>query len=119
MERADKVAIGWFVMRTKQYLACIRPTGGALALGTMHFADEIRNAADLDDIPGRLDLTDKERRVAKQLLTSLASEWEPDKYEDTYREAVLQLIERKGKAREIEITLGSSERSPPRRAGWP
>jgi DNA end-binding protein Ku len=103
MERANKVAIGRFVMRTKQYLACIRPMDGVLALETMHFADEVRNAKDLDNVPGRLKLTDKERRVAKQLLDSLASEWEPDKYEDTYRTAVLQLIKRKGKGEEIEL----------------
>ena len=103
MQRANKVAIGRFVMRTKQYLACIRPMDGALALETMHFADEVRNAKDLDNIPGRLKLTDKERRVAKQLLDSLASEWDPDKYEDTYRDAVLDLIKRKGKGEEIEL----------------
>jgi DNA end-binding protein Ku len=103
MDRANKVAIGRFVMRTKQYLSCIRPMDGVLALETMHFADEIRDAKDLDNLPGRLKLTDKERRIAKQLLDSLASEWEPDKYEDTYRDAVLQLIKRKGKGQEIDI----------------
>jgi DNA end-binding protein Ku len=103
MQRANKIAIGRFVMRTKQYLCTVRPGDNVLLLETMHFADEIRDAKDLDNLPGRIKLTDKERRIAKQLIDSLESEWEPEKYHDTYREAVLDLIKRKGKGEEIDI----------------
>ena len=103
MQRAGKVAIGRFVMRTKQYLACVRPGDGVLMIETMHFADEIRDPKDLDNLPGRIKLNDKEKRVAAQLIESLSTEFEPKKYKDTYREAVLDLIKKKSKGEEIEI----------------
>jgi DNA end-binding protein Ku len=103
MKRSDKVAIGRFVMRTKQYLATIRPMDKVLALETMHFHDEVRDAKDLDNLPGRNQLNEKEKRVATQLIDSLATDFNPKKYKDTYREALLDLIRKKGKGEEIEI----------------
>jgi DNA end-binding protein Ku len=90
-------------MRTKQYLATIRPMDKVLALETMHFHDEVRDAKDLDNLPGRIQLNEKEKRVATQLIDSLATDFDPKKYKDTYREALLDLIRKKGKGEEIEI----------------
>ncbi|MBW3610503.1 MAG: Ku protein [Actinomycetota bacterium] len=103
MEEANKVAIARFVLRSKQYLAAIRPARGALVLETMFFADEVRDPAhDIDDLPGDdVELSERERRVAGQLIESLSSDWEPERYHDTYRERVLELIGRKAEGDQI------------------
>ena len=102
MKRSGKVAIGRFVMRGKQYLGCIRPAGNVLVLETMYFPDEVRDPKELD-VPGKLKLTDKELKIAQQLVDSLTSPWKPDRYHDTYRERVLELIKAKGKGKEVDF----------------
>jgi DNA end-binding protein Ku len=105
MEDADKVAIARFVLRTKQYLAAIRPARGVLVLETMFFADEVRDPKrDIDEVPGDdVELGERERRIATQLIDSLTSDWEPERYHDTYRERVLELIGRKAEGDEIVV----------------
>lgn len=103
MSRSGKVAIARFVMRTKQYLAAVRAGDGVLLLETMHFHDEIRAADDLDALPGRIKVADKERKIADQLIRSMATDFDPTRYQDTYRKAVLDLVKRKGKGEEIEV----------------
>ena len=105
MDDAGKVGIGRVVIRNKEYLAAIRPYGKrALAMETMLFPDEI---VDVDDIPGLPDRTprvgEKEMKMARQLVESLSSEWEPDRYHDTYREQVLGYIKKKAKGKTVEI----------------
>lgn len=97
MERSQKVGIARFVMRTKQYLAAIRPVDGKLVLSTMVYPDEVNAPAEipeLADVEG-VEVSDRELDMAEQLVESLAAEFEPAKFHDTYREQVLALIERK------------------------
>jgi len=97
MERSQKVGIARFVMRTKQYLAAIRPVDGKLVLSTMVYPDEVNAPADiaeLGDVDG-VEISEKELAMAEQLVDSLAADFEPEKFRDTYREQVLALIERK------------------------
>lgn len=101
MDDAGRIAIGRFVMRTKEHLVAIRPVGGALALETMLFPDEVVAAKDVENVPSRTKVTDRERRAAKQLIDSLTVDWDPARYHDTYREAVLDMIKRKAKGEEI------------------
>ena len=103
MKQSKKVAIARFVMREKQYLATIRPIGDLLGLSTMYFADEVRGADDVANVPQDVKVNDREIAMAEQLIDSLSSEWEPDKYHDTYQERVLELIERKAKGEDIVI----------------
>ena len=98
MEESGKVGVARFVMRSKQYLCAIRPKDGALVLSTMVYADEVNEpaeipeVADLDDVT----LTKKELDMARQLIASLTvDEFDPERFEDTYRNQVLDLIERK------------------------
>ncbi|HEX7167806.1 MAG TPA: Ku protein, partial [Acidimicrobiales bacterium] len=97
---SGRIAIGRFVMRSKQYLGAIRPVGNVLMLETMFFPDEVRDPKALD-VPGKIQLSDREKKVAKQLVESLTSSWDPSQYHDTYREAVLELIERKAKGEDV------------------
>jgi DNA end-binding protein Ku len=102
MESAGKVGIGRFVLRTKEYLAAVRPMGKALALSTMLHADEVVDQSELEGLPGadarpRV----KELHMARQLVESLATGFDPKKYKDTYREELLELLTRKAEGEEI------------------
>ena len=104
MNDTGKVGIARFVMRGKQYLAAIRPRGDVLALETMFFADEVRDPTKaIDHLPTDVDVSKRELEVARKLIDSLSTSWEPDRYEDTYRSRVMDLIKRKGKGEQIEI----------------
>lgn len=104
MEQQQRVAIGAVVMRRKEYLAAIRPLDGALALSTMRFADEIVDKATIDEIPTRGAKPDrKELALATQIIDALASDWQPEKYHDTYTEELRDIIRRRSEGEEIEI----------------
>ena len=102
MRRTNRAAIGTFVMRGKQYLVAVRPDRDVLAMETLFFADEVRDPAkELDSLPVRGKAKDKELQMATQLIESMADEWRPDRYRDTYRDRVAKLIEDKHRGREI------------------
>ncbi|HET8784603.1 MAG TPA: Ku protein [Candidatus Limnocylindrales bacterium] len=105
MEASGKVAIARVVLRSKEQLVAIRPAGELLMMETMIFADEVVPHDDLDDLPDAKDLKVSEREVkmAQQLIDSLSSEFEPEKYRDEYRDKVLDLIERKAQGEEIAV----------------
>jgi DNA end-binding protein Ku len=110
MEDAGRVAIARFVLRTKQHLVAIRPYGRVMALATLWFADEVRDPADqVGDLPRHVKAGDKELKIAKQLIDSLTTSWDPKRYKDTYRSKVLDLIKRKGKGEEIEVEAEPEE----------
>ena len=93
MRETNKVAIAKVVIRQKESLVAIRPDDhDVLEMATMLFADEVVDPARLDDIPAAEDVKTNKREIdiAKQLIESLAGEFEPTKYKDTYREAVLE-----------------------------
>lgn len=110
MEEAGKVGIARFVMRTKQYLAAIRPVDGRLMLSTMVYADEIVEPSEVELFDGLddIELNDKELEMARQLISSLESDFVPDKHTDTYRQAVEELIDRKA-AGEETVTVAAVE----------
>jgi DNA end-binding protein Ku len=103
MADEGKVAIGRFVMRTKEYLAAVRPMDGILALETMFFPDEIRQPSEIENVPVRAKIEDRQMKMAKQLIGTLATDWDPKRYHDQYRERVLKLIRDKAKGKEIVI----------------
>jgi DNA end-binding protein Ku len=101
MTELNKVAIGRVVLRSKERLVAIRPLDGVLCIETMRYSDEVmaRDAIRPDD---DVELTERERTMAKQLVESLATDkFDPDKYHDEYREQLLDLIERKAAGEEI------------------
>ena len=106
MRESGKVAIAKVVIRSKEQLVAIRPApGGVLMMETMIFADEVVSPESIDDLPDPDDLnvSDRELKMAQQLIESLTSEFEPAKYKDEYREKVLELIERKASGQEIAV----------------
>ena len=112
MRQANKVAIGTVVMRNKEYPVAIRPDDDVLKLETMYFADEIRSPGkDLPDLPDADEVTDREVQMAKLLLESMESEWDPAKYHDTHREKVEALIEEKRQGHAIVTGVESAPAS--------
>jgi DNA end-binding protein Ku len=106
MREAGKVAIARVVLRSKEQLVAIRPApGGVLMMETMIFADEVVPPDTIEDLPAadELKTTDRELKMARQLIDSLSSDFEPEKYHDEYREKVLELIERKAAGEEIAV----------------
>jgi DNA end-binding protein Ku len=106
MEESEKVAVARVVLRSKEQLVAIRPApGGVLMMETMIFADEVVAPDQIDDLPAAKDLkvSDREVKMAQQLIDSLSSEFEPEKYRDEYREKVLELVERKASGEEIAV----------------
>jgi DNA end-binding protein Ku len=97
MEESGKVAVGTFVMRSKEYLAALRSIDGRLMLSTMAFPDEIVDAGSIDELEevGDVDVSRKELAMAEQLVASLSGPFEPERFHDSYREQVLELIEKK------------------------
>ncbi len=111
MQETGRVAIARFVMRSKEQLVAIRPMDGVLEMATMLFADEILAPDRLEEMPdpSEMETTERELDVAKQLVNSLAGDFNPDKYRDTYREEVLALIERKAQGEEIAVQPAVTE----------
>ena len=111
MEEAGKVGIARFVMRTKQYLAAIRPVDGRLLLSTMVYADEVVSTDEVELFDGldEVEVPDKEIDMARQLIASLEADFERDKHSDTYRLAVLDLIDRKAAGEETVVAATSDD----------
>ena len=105
MEASGKVAIARVVIRSKEALVAIRPAGDLLMMETMIFHDEVVPHDELDDLPEAKDLkaSDRELKMAQQLIDSLSNEFDPSRYRDEYRDKVLDLIERKASGEEIAV----------------
>lgn len=101
MRASGKVAIATAVLRTRESLCCVRPYDGALALSTMNRADEIVPVGSLE-LPETEKPSDRELQMAEQLVESLTSGFEPEKYPDLRRERVLELVHRKAEGQVIE-----------------
>jgi len=115
MRETGKVAIAKVVIRSKEQLVALRPVGDVLAMSTMVFADEVVDPKAIDDVPDpdAVQSSDRELDIAKQLVQSLAGDFEPGKYHDTYREEVLALIERKAAGEEVVVQPEREEAAAP------
>jgi DNA end-binding protein Ku len=103
MEAEKRAGVGAVVMRNKQYLAVTRPLDGALAMSTMRFADEVIPQSEVDPLPDRCPTDNSQLKLAKQIVQSLTTEWDPKRYHDTYTEELKDLIERRAKGEEIVV----------------
>ena len=103
MQSAGMVAIGRFVLRTRPHLVAIRPLENALALETLYFGDEVRDAGEVVRLPNEAP-SERELKTAQQLIRALATDWVPEKHADEYREELLDLLRRKSPATPAEHT---------------
>jgi DNA end-binding protein Ku len=102
MVDTGKAGVATMVMRDREHLVVLRPSGDALVVESLYFADEIRAAEDvIGELPGDDSFADRELKIAEQLIESLSVEWEPDRYHDTYRDRVQELIDSKREGRQV------------------
>jgi len=94
LAEGKKVGIAKVIIKTRQYLAGVKATKHALVLELMHFAEELSDAEKLN-VPKTLEPGKREMDMAKALVDSMSSKWDPQKYHDDYREALLEVIEEK------------------------
>jgi DNA end-binding protein Ku len=106
MRETGRVAIARVVIRSKEQLVALRPMGDdVLGISTMLFADEVVEPDKIDELSAaaEVEATKRELDIAKQLVESLAGPFDPSKYHDTYREEVIDLIERKAAGEKIAV----------------
>jgi DNA end-binding protein Ku len=102
LKDSNKVGIAKVVIKTRQYLAGVKPEDGVLVLELMHFADELADPGKLH-VPKKTEVGKREMNMAKSLIDSMSSKWNPEKYRDDYREALMEVIEEKVEAGGKEI----------------
>jgi DNA end-binding protein Ku len=95
-----KIGVAKVVISNREYLASVKPDGLFLVLDLMHFASEILAPEELKNGSATA-ITDKELKMAQSLVESMSVAWEPDKYRDEYRNAVMEMIEQKAQHKEV------------------
>jgi len=102
LQESKKIGIAKVVIKTRQYLAGVKPEDGLLVLELMHFADELADSSKLH-VPKKVEVGRKEMNMAKSLIDSMSGKWDPEKYHDEYRDALMDMIEKKVEAGGKEI----------------
>jgi DNA end-binding protein Ku len=111
MEDSGLAGIGKFVMRNRQYLGCLRVRDKVLTLEQLHFADEVDPPKGI--VPSKLPaVSARELDLATGLIESLAGDWKPSKYKDTYTDALLAVIKRKQKGEKVHVAPKVEEEAP-------
>jgi DNA end-binding protein Ku len=109
MEESGKAAIARFVLRTKQHLVLMRPMGNAIGMSTLYYADEVMPVAEVPAIPKETNLSEQELQMAVRLIESMSRDFEPERYEDTYREKVVEMLEQKAHGKKITVSRQKEE----------
>ena len=102
MKQADVAALGRFVLAGKEKLALIRPMGEALALETLFVHEDVKDHAEIDEAVSTAEVKGPELDLAKQIIASLAGEFDPTELRSEYRESLRELLEAKLAGQEIE-----------------
>ena len=103
LEKAERVGVGRVVLRQREQLVSVRPVDGVLRMQVMRFTDELVDADSLDvDQPAKAPAA-KEVKMAGALVDTLAAEFDPAKYENTYRDRVVELVKRKEKGEDLDL----------------
>ncbi|MFW5976732.1 MAG: Ku protein [Bacillota bacterium] len=105
LDSTDKVAISRITIRSKESLAVIRVMEETLALETMFFAEEVRSPEELPikDIENKIQIKPDEEKLAVEIINNLTDEFEPEKYENQYKEELMQIIRNKIEGEEVEV----------------
>jgi DNA end-binding protein Ku len=103
LHRGDRAGIGRFTFHDREYLVAVRALDDVIALHTLRFHDEVVGGAELEFDRAAREPSQREVEMANQLIDSLQQDFDPDDYQDTYREGVLDLIRRKASGEEIDL----------------
>lgn len=107
---SEKVGIAKMIIRSKEQLAVVRVYENTIVMETIHFPDEVRKPSDVPNVPAEDKVTEKELETAIMLIDQLTTTFEPEKYNDDYRTALLELIESKRTGKEV---VTATEKAPP------
>ncbi len=133
LEKTGKVGLAKYVLHKKEQLGIIRPSGDLLMLIQVRFEEELKQPAGIN-VPKKGKISEKELRMATQLIERQASKFHPGRYHDSYSRDVMRMIEKKAKGKRIRVTepepaatktadlmtmLERSLRTPPKRAARP
>lgn len=111
LAEGKKVGIAKVIIKTRQYLAGVKALKHALVLELMHFADELLDAEKLK-VPKKVVVGKRETEMAEALVKSMSSKWDPEKYKDDYRDALMEVIEEKVELGGKEIEEKPKEKKP-------
>jgi len=111
LEHSSLAGIAKFVMRDRQHLGCLRVRDGVIALEQLYFADEVRPADDVRPEKGKVGK--REVEMAERLIESYTTDWKPEQYQDTYRDALCKVIRDKQAGKEVAHALEVEEEGPP------
>jgi DNA end-binding protein Ku len=103
LQETGRVAVGKIAFHDREHMATIRPHGKGILVNTLHWPDEIREQADLNLPEEDVKISDGEMAMAKMLIENLSQEFDPDRYHDEYREAVVALAQAKAQGEEIAV----------------
>ncbi|WP_078547971.1 non-homologous end joining protein Ku [Litchfieldia alkalitelluris] len=111
LKKSGKIGIAEITIRSKQQMAIIRVYKNSLVMETIHYPDEVRNVAEVPAVPENVDINEKELETAIMLIDQLSTEFEPEKYKDDYRTALLDLIQSKVNNNEGTTPVETAPRS--------
>lgn len=111
LQESEKVGLAKIMIRSKEQLAILRVYENSLVMETIHFPDEVRSAADVPNVPADDKVTEKELETAIMLIDQLTTTFDPEKYTDDYRTALLELIESKRTGQEIVTPKEKEQKS--------
>jgi DNA end-binding protein Ku len=111
MEESGLAAVAKFVMRDRQHLGVLRVREGVITLEQLHFADEINDVAEIKEARTRVDK--KELAMAAKLIESFTADWKPEKYEDTYRDELLAIVDAKRKGKDVHAEAEVEDEAEP------
>ena len=109
---SGKIGVAKIIIRSKEQLAVVRVYKNTLVMETIHFPDEVRSAADVPNIPAEKTVVKKELDTALMLVDQLTTAFEPEKYTDEYRTALMELIEEKKAGNAIVTTTDKPQEVP-------
>jgi DNA end-binding protein Ku len=112
MRQSGKIGIAKIAIRSKSSLAAIRAVENCICMETMHFPDEIRSLQQVPNLPAQANVNERELSMARMLIEQLSTPFQPDKYTDDYRSALLEAIQRKvaGEGTDV-VTAPAAERT--------
>jgi len=112
LKDTGKIGIAKMMIRSKEQLAVIRVYENTLVVETIHYPDEVRDVQEVPNVPEQVETAKKELDTAKMLIEQLTTEFEPEKYTDEYRTALMELIEQKKNNEEVTTAKEAETKTP-------
>ena len=112
LQEGEVGAVGRFVLRGQEHFALIRPRGDALALETLFVAEDVRSQAEVEEAVGDTDVKEAELELARQVIDSLAADFDPSALESEYRSSLHEMLEAKLAGQEIKVPEPVEEETP-------